>query len=417
MRRIALTIALGFALAATAAGQDAANDDMGPALEFANAGVSISLPKGFELGQPTQPTEVIRALSREGKYGVKSVVLSAFPLPPDSKMTAGDAAEKTMDGMRGNLSMRHLRKISETTMPAGNLTGVARMISYTFRGESTVAALLFAVQQGTGVVPGICYQLNVESTDKDKDALLPLFGKVVAKLSFIAPRPTSGIPVEVLGEPIKDYRQGYSLRPPMTWSATMTQAGVMCGQFDYTRGEVVPKLQVVVDAVDISSTGESNNELWTHAMIDGAGKQNMLVKRIAGGPARMAGRDDAHQVLLLQVPQAAAVATQPETSSEAMIIGQRSLCNVGPDGQKRGYGLMLMFPGGDAEAAAKMLDKLAEGFEFITEYPPNTQIVPPGGAPQSEPAPQESQTQATQEVETQPAEEPLPPAPFLDPEK
>ena len=371
MHRSSITVALALlGTAALAPAQEPAQIELAEPVSFPHAGVALAVPKGFEFQQVSEPVSVMRAVRMLQGAPVQAVSLAAHLL--DDTITAEQFTASMIDGLRANLAVRHLEVRKETPMAVAGLPGTARLLSYTFRAEPTLAAGVVFVREIESPRARICYVLNVECSDKQSAKLLPILGKVVGSVSLVPVRRPAEVPIERLGEPIGNSAGGYSLRPPARWFAVKTASGLATAQRDYLRGGLVmPSVLVAVQDVGAELTSEACDKRWLDQALQNARDSGLDVKTLSEGPATMGGRE-AHQLMLLQLPAPAAAsapATAPSTSpaaeDEPMIIARRTLCADAPDGGRKSYALVLIVPGRDAEATAKMMDTICEGFALL----------------------------------------------------
>ena len=375
MHRSSIAVALVLlGAAAPALAQEQTQIELAECVSFPHAGIALAVPKGFEFLQVSEPVSVMRAVRMLQGAPVQAVSLAAHLL--DDKTTAEQFAASMIDDLRANLAVRHLEVRKETPMEVAGLPGTARLLSYTFRAEPTLAAGVVFVRELESPRARICYVLNVECSDKHSAKLLPILGKVIGSVSLVPVRRPAEVPIERLGEPIRNSAGGYSLRPPARWFAVKTASGLATAQMDYLRGGLImPRALVAVQSVGAELTSEACDKRWLEQALQNARDSSLDVKTLSEGPATMAGRE-AHQFMLLQLPAPAASsapATAPSSSpaaeDEPMIIAQRTLCADAPDGGRKSFALVLIVPGRDAEAAAKMLDKVCEGFALLEAAP------------------------------------------------
>jgi len=341
--------------------------------DFPHAGISLVLPKGFELQQPEEPTQVMRAICMVHKHPALSISLSAYLV--DEDITPDQFAKSMLEDLRGNLTIRDLEIRKTTPMKVAKLEGTARLLSYTYHGEKTLAAGVCFIRPVATQAVRVCYLLSVEAAQKHQARLLPTFGKLVESVSLTVMRRPAEAPIGSFGAAIRDSRRGYSLRPPLRWFAVVTEAGVTAAQSDYLRGGLtLPKVQVAVEKADARATSKTWAKRWLKKARLVAEKSGLETKVLAEGPAGLAGLE-AYEFLLIQSPKSKPAATAPSASQpawreEPLIIAQRTVC-TGEGSARKGYLLVLLFPGADQKAAAGMLQKLAEGFTLLK--PPATQ--------------------------------------------
>jgi len=341
---------------------------------FPLAGIQIALPGEFLRQQPNGQFELLRAIAKEGRYPMKSITLSAYML--NEEATLQEFAESMMNNLRGNLALRRLRLLKRTPMRVAGRGGLAQTYSYTYRGEGFTTASVIFDRKLEPKGQRICYVLSVESEDDQISTLLPLLGRLVPSVKFTPEPPVGEISIGTLGPVTPDYRLGYALQLPSEWFLELRGSGLLGGLTDYFRGgDVMPRVQVIVQEADIISNAESVGE---SLMIKARriAETNKINSEIAyQGPATMAG-EKAYDYVMLQHPPA--VKTQPsegamqnfqggptEIVHASMMIGQRTCCVVGPDGRKRSYTLVIAYPGENIESIRKVMDKVAGSFQAM----------------------------------------------------
>jgi len=368
MRKSAITCLLMLMIGSAAAfAQTPAKLQQADRTEFPHAGISLVLPKGFELQQPEEPTQVMRAVALVQKQPALSVSLSAYLV--DEQTTPEKFATSMLEDLRKSLTVRHLEIRKTTPMKVAKLQGTARLLSYTYGGEKALAASVCFIRPVPSPAVRVCYLLSVEAARKHQARLLPTFGKLVESVLLTAIHRPAKAPIGALGPAIRDSQRGYSFRPPLRWFAIVTDAGVVAGQSDYLRGGLtLPRVQVAVENVTERGTSEACAKRWLKQARLLAESRGLEASVLCEGPAKLAGLE-AYEFLLVQSAKSKAAATRPSASQpagfeEPVIIAQRTVC-TGGEGPRKSYSLVLLFPGADQKAAAAMLGRLAEGFALL----------------------------------------------------
>ena len=369
-----LAVLAALAVSAAALGATRAEIPMSEPIEFPHAGIVLSVPAGFEFRQPAEQTDVMRAVATKAKQPAQAISLSAFAV--GEEVTTKSFAASMLENLRNNLVIRHLKVLKETPMPVAKLEGLARSLSYTFRGEKTLSAGVCFIRELTSKSARICYLLRVEAREKHGDKLLPFFGQMVKSVRLTPVRRPIDVVISALGPSIKDFTRGYSLRPPDRWFARLTDGGVIAGQSDYLRGGLaMPQLQVAVQDVGLETNSKDCAKRWLNRGTLSARKSGLATEVLSEGQAELAGLE-AYQFLLLQSPKAQATsnpATEPATkpaADEAMIIAQRTVCVDAPGGKRKSFSLVILCPGGDDKAAEAVIEKISRGFRLLSASKP-----------------------------------------------
>ena len=375
-------------------------------VEFPHAGVVLSVPGGFKLQSPAGAFDVMQAVRKQGGRAVQGVTLSAFPV------AAGVTAEKFADGvlkdLQGNIAFRRVKLLKKTPMTVAGIPGAGRKIRYSLRGQETVAARAYFIRELAASRVWICYVLTVEAVaGKDAD-LLQVLGETIKTVALISLRHPAAMPVERLGRAVKDYRRGYSVRPPLGWYSAVTLVGVEMGRIDYLLGGMLmPAAQMVVAKVPPALTAEACAKDALQLAVEAATENGMVPTVISQGPAKL-GLTDGYQFVLRQAARAAP-ATAPADKPAApeaplappVLIVQRTICASPPPrpapstrptqpasrpaarpAGRFSYSLVLITQGVKPAAAVAMVEKIAPGFEL---FPPDEP--PPATAPATRPEP------------------------------
>ena len=421
MRTIPTLLAVALAAAACCA-QPAAETGQ-PPVEYAHAGVALSLPSGFRQEPVTGPYDVLEAsLPGEGDDGpLVGVSLAAYPL--DDEDTAASLAERMSVEAARALQVRDFRVLSQTDLPVARSQGTATMSYYEYRCEPTVAARAYLTRDVGEDGPRIGYVLTVESAPKEKDRMLAVFGHVVESVRLLPVRRPVEIKPGELAAPVVREDLGISLRPLHGWYATETPAGVETGQMDYRTGQVMPIARLIAS----DSPADADAEACARIDLQRAARQGedrgVVTETVSQGPADLGGRSG-YQFVMRKRPgeeagdeelsadedAAAQPPAEPDDAGEdgeapqtapaadaepapATVIAQRIACVPGAAGASgRRYTLILIGQAEDPGPLVAILDRLAGGVEILT---PTTQPAAPAG-PATRPAQPDAEQPATQ---------------------
>lgn len=389
-----LTISAGVLLAATGAlARAAAPVALAKAREYPRAGISLAIPKGFEYRPLWAPYDVMSAAVTEDDRAIQGVTLTAFPVA--GKGVADEFADAKFAELKRNLAIQNLKPIKKTTMPVAGVTGAARLMSYTFRGEKTVAAQVFFFREIKNSPIRICYLLTVQSSSADTQAqLLPTLGAVIKSVQLAPVRhPSVGGTCE-LGEPVEDPEGLCSVRRPREWYAIRSAVGAEMGQVDYLMGgRPMPSVRLIVAPVSSSTaTSEACSKKYLAMANAVATQRKQTCKLVSEGPVQL-GTLPAYQFVMVQSPQKAAGARAGNALGSVVLV-QRTACVIGEAGAgPKAYMLVLTVRGEAAKAAAALMNTIAGSFEL------RAASTPPATAPATQPA----TAPATRPAATRPA--------------
>lgn len=356
----------------------AAKIEMLPPVEYPHAGIVLAVPKDFQLQQPSEQVDILRAVAMAKGEPIQSVHLSAFAV--DREITAEQFVAARAEQFKSNLAIRGLKVVKETPMPVAGIVGTAQRLRYSYRGRATeAAAVVFIRQMASGDVR-ICYLLSVECASSHAEMLLPVLGEVVKSISLTAVRCPVDLPPGPLGPAISDPKLGYRFAPPIRWYASKLPDGLILGQMDFLRasgrrgGMSVLKMRMVVGDAPAGADSEAHaRELYESGLsrMKQKGVQS-LPKLTSKGPVRLSGRQ-AYQYVLTQMsapasrPAGGSATSVPASPDDnAVVIVQRTLC-AAVGGENRSYSLILLCPYGSqgVKGAEALMEKLAEGFSLL----------------------------------------------------
>lgn len=377
-------------------------------LEYPHAGIALAVPRGFAPCPAAGAYDIMRAVRKQNERAVQGVTLSAYCVA--EKVTADLVADDMLQRLKDDLAFRRVRLLKKTPMTVAGIRAAGRKIRYTLRGEETIAARVYFIRALPGTRVRICYVLTVEAVAEKDGDLLRVLGETIKTVTLTSPRHPAAIPVERLGEPVKDYKRGYGVRPPAGWFATVTPLGVRMGQVDYLLGgQLMPTVDVMVGAVPPARTAEACAKEAMQLAIGAAVESGLTATVLSQGPAKL-GVVAGYQFVLRQAvrpkpamaPADKNAQAQPPVPPVPVLIVQRTICArpparprpasrpghpgaPGPATQpttkptrRFSYSLVLITQGVKPAAAAAMMDKIAPGFELFC---PDEPLPAPATAP------------------------------------
>jgi hypothetical protein len=360
--------------------------NMGEVVEFPHAGIALAVPQDHLMQNVAAPLDVMRATAVQNGQPVQAVSLAVFPIDRDD-LTAESLAEAGIAGHSENLAIRNLQVLSKAAMKVADLEGAARQISYSLRGEETVAATVYFVRQLDQPRMRLCYVLTVEALAERKADVLPTLGEVVKTVRLTALRHPAQIAIGPLGAAIKDPQGRWSIRPPLGWYASVAPAGATMAQTDYLLGQEPALIAYMVATTTDATSAEQQMNQCLDALEKTATQRELQGRLVSRKNLKLAGRD-ACQIVFEQLPKpspATASRMSPETEAatqantqaatqaapvdapQPVVIVQRNLClPAGAAGKSDSFLLVLVAQGATARSAEAMMDKIAEGFELPT---------------------------------------------------
>ncbi|HUT01531.1 MAG TPA: DcrB-related protein [Phycisphaerae bacterium] len=360
---------------------------LGTPTEYSHAGVSLAWPKGFQDRPLSSLYDIVNAVVLEKDRPVQAVTLSAFPVA--SETTAEAYADTKMAELKKNLAIRHLKLLKKTPMPVAGLNGSARLMSYTFRGDKTLAAQVYFIRVVKSSEIRICYLLTVVCSADKQPRLLPMLGAVIRSVRLTAVRhPDLTVPAG-LGEAIRDFKLGYSLRQPRQWYGVQSGVGVEMGQVDHLLGGVsMPSAVLLVHGVSGKAT---TSEACAKESLDLArtlaAKRKETCKVLFQGLMKLGGRP-AYQFALVQSSEKPPPLRGTKSAGSVAIV-QRTVCVPARGGEStKAFMLIVTARGEDAQAAQGLMATLARGFSLLgpTSQPTTAPTTKPTTRPTSKPA-------------------------------
>lgn len=388
---------LVWAVCANLAGAAGTPVVLAKARDYPHAGILLAVPEGFEYRALSAPYDVMSTVFKEHGRAVRGVTLTAFPVA--GKGTAEEFADMKLTELKKNLAIRNLKPSKKTTMPVAGTTGAARVMSYTFRGDKTVAAQVFFFREVKNAPVRICYLLTVVSSADKQAQLLPVLGAVVKSVRLTAVRHPDVQAAGELGEPIEDAELGYSLRRPNGWYGETSPGGAAMGQIDYLMGgEPMPSVRLIVGATsgDVT-TSEACSKMYL-AMAKAVATQRKQDYKVTFDGAARLGALPAHQFVIVQSPKTKLPAPRSRDATESVVLVQRTACMAADDAAKpKVYMLILSGRGEETQAPMALMERIAGSFKVIV---PATQ---PTSVPATAPAPRPATSRPANKTATAPA--------------
>jgi len=384
-----LAVALAAVLAAGQAVVLSAETQMSAPVNYPNAGISIALPTGFEIQAPSDASAVVSAARSIGGRPAQAVSLTAFCV--GAKITTADCADQAERAL--SLAVRKFQSLKSVPIKVAGITGIARLLKYTFRGEPTTAARVFFVRELKSDGVRICYVVTVEVKAKYEQTLLPTLDKVIKTIKLTAVQSPGSIPVSLSDKELKSFSNAFSIRLPRGWFGSVVDDGINTGQTNYLAGGVPsPQISVLSRILESDTTSESCAKLAMSRHLDASTRPDSGVKVISQGPTKV-GENDAYQ-FIIKMTYKIQVATQPANSTTTQpanggkvvtaskIQAVRVVCRKG-EGERpgRAYFITLSCLEADAKLVSKWLDTLAEGFKFLPLPKPTTKPATPAKQP------------------------------------
>ena len=338
--------------------------------EFPHAGITLAVPKGFEDQRLVEPSDVMRAVLLEADQPVRAVTLTAAAIAADH--TADAFAEAQLAELKQNLAIRKLKVLSKTQLSVCGVTGTAWLMSYSFRGIDTIAARAYFIRDWPREKLRICYMLTVEAPAEKQTFVLPTLGEVIKTVAFSAPLHPYEVKLTFTANVMKDHGRGCSIRVPAGWFANLSDTGMLLGQMDYLLGgEPNPLVTVLIGEVPAGSTGQSCAEKVLQAARDAYARQNIEMKLLRQGPAKLASMA-AYQFTIQQTTRPPAADTQPtqpagddKKNNVITVVHRTACCDAAKCQQARSFSIIVACSGAAPPAAEAIMDKLADGFELL----------------------------------------------------
>ena len=359
----------------------AAELEMNEAVTYAHAGVLLAVPKDFDDRRPTEESEVMRAVRTVTGKPVQAVSLGAYCI--GSKDSAEDFADAMEQNLAANLAVRKFKVLKKTPITIAGISGSARLLKYTFRGEATTAARAFFVRRLKTDDVSICYVLTVEAVAQHDDMLLPVLDRVIKTVKLTAVQHPVLLPVRLSVKPVRDERLGFAVRPPISWYVRSTPMGISMGQTDYlTGGWPSPLVTVAVAEVAEGAKSKACLKKAIQPYLAAAREGGPSVDILSHEVTKMGG-NPAHQVMIRLTPKGSP-ATRPGKEPPAPDARQapgkaaqlrilRVIC-VAADKDRpfRSYAMIMVCRTAEMKAVRAAMDTIAGGFEVLSSTAPDT---------------------------------------------
>ena len=358
-----------------------AEDEMQPAVNYPHAGVSIAVPTGFTTHIVPDSAVVMRGGLMVGRQPVQAVTLSAFCVGP--KTTASEFADYSAKVLKSKLSVRKFQALKSVSIKVAGITGVARLLKYTYDGVPTTAARVFFVRQIKGEGVYLCYALIVEVSAKHERKLLPTLDKIIKSIKLTALQSPASIPTRLSQRRLSDYRGGFSVRLPEGWYGESVKGGVSLGQKNYLiNGVDSPQVAILSSTVKPDMSSQAFAKMAVSGSLSAATQPSSGVELLSHGPAKV-GDQDAYQYVL-KITYEVAPATQPvaaTTSAKPVKVGKieavRVVCRRDSSGKSvRAYLFALSCLESDTKLVTPWFDALSKGFEYLPLPDADTPVNP-----------------------------------------
>ena len=350
-----------------------AEDKMSPVVNYPHAGVSIAVPEGFTTHVVPDSSVVMRAGLVIGRQPAQAVTLSAFCVGP--KTTASEFADYSEKVLKSKLSVRKFQALKSVSIKVAGLTGVARLLKYTYDGGPTTAARVFFVRELKGEGVNLCYSLIVEVSAKYEKNLLPTLDKVIKSVKLTTLKSPASIPTRLSERKLNDYRGGFSVRLPEGWYGQSVNGGASLGQKNYLIGGAdSPQITILSSPLKPDDSLQSVAKRAVSIPLGATTQPDSIVELLSQGPAKVGDRD-AYQYVFKSTYEVA-IATQPASTSKpsdkgkAVKVGKvdavRVVCRGDSSGKLvRAYLFTLSCQDSEAKLVTPWLDALGKGFEYL----------------------------------------------------
>ena len=367
----------------------AAENEMSPLVNYPHAGVSMALPKGFETHLVPDPFVVVRGAGMVIRsQPAQAVTLSAFCVGP--KTTASEFADDAEKVLKSKLSVRKFQALKSVSIKVAGITGVARLLKYSYDGGMTTAARVFFVRELKGDGVHICYVLTVEVNMKHEHTLLPTLDKVIKSVKLTTVQSPASIPVRLSERKLTDYRGGFSIRVPEGWYGRWVKGGVSLGQKNYLIGGAnSPQIAILSTEAKPDASSQAFAKTAISRYLAATTRPDGGVELLAQGPAKMGGQDAYQYILKLTYevvpatqPDVTTAASKPADKGKPIKVGKieavRVVCRRDSSGKSvRAYLFALSCIESEAQFVTPWFDALAEGFEYLPLPKPATKPAKP----------------------------------------
>jgi len=355
----------------------AAENKMSPLVNYPHAGVSMALPPGFETHIVPDSFTVVRAGMLIGKQPIQAVTLRALCVGP--KTTASEFADDSEKDLESRLSVRKFQPSKKSVaIKVAGITGVARVLKYSYDGVPTAAANVFFIRELKGDGLRICYALTVEVVARHEKSLLPTLGKVLKSIKLTTVQSPASIPVRLSERKLSDYRGGFSVRVPEGWYAGAVNGGVLLGQKNYLIGGAnSPQIAILSSPTEPDASSQAFAGKAISKYLAAATKPDSGVEVLSHGRTIVSGQNAYQYVLKLTYrvlpttqPTGTTTTSKPADKGKAVKVGKieavRVVCRSDSSGKSvRAYLFALTCLESEAKFVTPWLDTLAAGFEYL----------------------------------------------------
>ena len=361
-------------LAAGGAQADVGDAASGPAT-FPHAGISLSLPAGFEALPLMEMYQLVRAVRGDDDLVDEAIALMAIPMAGDA--TAEQFAEDMLADMQQQLAFRDVELLAGAEATLDGLAGQRRVVQYRQADNENVAAAAIVVRPLGDSGQSVCYLLMTECSADRREQAEALLDEVAATVAWTDVTSPMACETPDLAEPIELSAIGCAIRRPAGWFAVALPDFVEMGLIDFTVGGMTsPMVRLLARQTDPEDDAEAvSAESLAMAMqlAEEIGDQATVVSQ---GPATLGDHEGQEFVLLLtptgrpvaelQAPDAGSAAA-PQTPSSVVVM-QRTVCVISDDGAEAvAYLLTLVCESDNVAAVEPIMDRVAEGFSFLDE--------------------------------------------------
>ena len=370
----------------------AAEAKMSPLVSYPHAGVSMALPAGFETHVVPESSVVVRGGLKIGRQSAQAVTLSAFCVGP--KVTASAFADYTEKALKSQLSVRKFQALKSVSIKVAGITGVARLLKYTYDGSQTTAARVFFVRELKGDGIHICYVLTVEASVKYEQMLLPTLDKIIKSIKLTTLQSPASSPARLSEKTLTDYRGGFSVRAPEGWYGGSVKGGVLLGQKNYLIGGAnSPQIAILSSPTKPDASARASARKAVAGHLAAVTKPDSGIEILTEGPARVGGQDAyqyvlkiTYQVVPASQPADAKAASKPADKIKPAKVGKieavRVVCRRDGSGKSvRVYLFALSCAENEAKYVIPWLDTLGKGFEYLPLPDPVVKPKKPAATP------------------------------------
>jgi len=337
---------------------------------YPHAGISLAAPAEFKGVFVSDPFDVMRAVLTHRGKAVQAVSLSAYVV--GQKETPDSFADAMAKAAQGDLAVRKFQTLKKTPIPIAGLTGSARLLRYTFRGEETTAARAFFIRRLKADALRICYVLTVEAAAGRHKTLLQVLDRVIKTIKLTAVQHPAALPVKLAAEQVRNDKLGFSIRPPLGWYVQAGDVGLSMGRIDYLAGGTSsPAVTIAAANVAPGSTARGCADKALRPYRAAAAQPALSVQVISHSkcPAKMGGLE-AWQ-FVIRVTRKSRATTRPSGAKTppgemTQLEALRVICTPGDKNTPpRSYAVILVCSTADAKTVAGIMDSVAGGFELL----------------------------------------------------